>query len=217
MKRLLNDRGAKIIVILWYLVGIAGFMIHPLRPLFQQLTSFGMVVAAVLLLYFQEPKNTKSWLVFSCIAVLGFVAELIGVNTQFLFGHYEYGNALGFKLWNTPLTIGLNWLVLIYCIAALAKNIRDHWYFPLIGAFVMVAFDWLMEPVAIAIGMWTWEGGSIPLQNYIDWFLISGFIFLMIRILKVELNNRIAGVLFVMQLVFFLTLNILIRTSLWDF
>ncbi|MDP2335159.1 MAG: carotenoid biosynthesis protein [Bacteroidota bacterium] len=216
MKLQLNDRVAKIIVVVWYLVGIAGFLIQPIRPLFQGLTPFGMIVAAILLLYFHEPKNLKSWLVFAGIAVVGFLAELIGVNTQTLFGFYKYGDLLGFKLWNTPLIIGLNWLVLIYCIASLAKNIRNTWYFPLIGASVMVIFDWLMEPVATNTGMWIWANDTIPLKNYTDWFLISGFLFLMIRILKVEMNNRIAGVLFAMQLVFFMALNLLTRTPLWN-
>ncbi|MEI8112872.1 MAG: carotenoid biosynthesis protein [Bacteroidia bacterium] len=217
MKVSLNDKVVKIIIVVWYLVGIAGFLIHPLRPLFQQLTPFGMLMAAVLLLYFQEPKSLKNWIFFAAIALTGFIAELIGVNTQRLFGAYTYGDTLGIKLWNTPLTIGLNWLVLICCIASLSKNIRDHWYFPLIGAATMVAFDWIMEPVAIATGMWSWANDQIPLKNYTDWFLISGFIFLMIRILKFELNNRIAGVLILMQVVFFLALNLLIRTPLWDF
>lgn len=208
---------AKILVVLWYLVGISGFMIQPLRPLFQILTPWGMVVAAFLLMYFHEPKNTRSWLSFAGIALVGFFSELIGVNTQLLFGNYTYGDVLGFKLWNTPLTIGLNWLVLIYCISSLLKPIRDRWYFPLVGATAMVAFDWMMEPVAIATGMWSWPDGSIPLKNYIDWFLISGFLFLMIRILKIETNNRIAGILLLMQVVFFLALNILIRTPLWAF
>jgi len=217
MDRMLSARAAKIVVVLWYLVGVAGFMIQPLRPLFQLLTPWGMVAAGALLMYFHEPKNLKSWLAFAGIALVGFFAELIGVNTQRLFGHYIYGEVLGFKLWNTPLTIGINWLVLVYCISALTKSIRDRWFFPLVGATAMVAFDWLMEPVAIATGMWNWPEGSIPLKNYMDWFLISGFLFLMIRILKIETNNRIAGILLLMQVVFFLVLNLLIRTPLWDF
>lgn len=216
MKRLLHEKVARIIIILWYLVGIAGFSIHPLRPLFQWLTPFGMVVAAIILLYFHEPNNRKSWIIFSGIALIGYLVELIGVNTQVLFGNYEYGTALGFKLWNTPPIIGLNWLVLIYCITALTKNIRDNWYFPLVGAATMVAFDWIMEPVATATGMWSWIDGSIPAKNYIDWFMISGFLFLMIRILKIELNNRIAGILIAMQVIFFLALNLIIHTPLWD-
>ncbi len=211
MKTLTKYQIAKIAIGLWYLVGIIGFMIRPLQPIFQQLTPFGMVMAAALLMFFHEPKNLKSGLVFSGIALFGFVVELIGVNTQAIFGFYIYGNSLGPKLWNTPFIIGLNWLVLIYCIASLGKPIRNTWYFPLIGAATMVGFDWLMEPVAIANDMWYWVSEVIPSENYIDWFLVSGFLFLMIRILKVEIKNRIAGFLFAMQVVFFLALNILIH------
>ena len=210
MKTLTKVQTAKIAIVLWYLVGIAGFMVRPLQPLFQKLTPFGMLMAAALLMFFHEPKNKKSAFVFSGIIVFGFVIELIGVNTQAVFGFYIYGNSLGPKLWNTPLIIGLNWLVLIYCISALAKPIRNTWYFPLIGAATMVAFDWLMEPVAIATDMWYWANGVIPNKNYIDWFLVSGALFLMIRILKVEISNRIAGLLLFMQVIFFLALNFLI-------
>ena len=209
----MNTRALTILIVVWYLVGIIGFIIQPLRQLFQQMTPFGMVLAAVLLMYFHEPKNLKSWLIFIGIVLVCFVAELIGVSTQLLFGNYKYGIALGLKLWNTPIVIGLNWMVLIYCISALTKTIRDRWYFPLVGASAMVAFDWLMEPVAIATGMWNWADGNIPTKNYMDWFLISGFLFLMIRILKVEFNNRFAGLLFAMQVVFFLALNIVTRSS----
>jgi putative membrane protein len=212
MKTLSKIQTAKIAIVLWYLVGIAGFMIRPLQPLFQKLTPFGMVMATALLMFFHEPKNKKSALIFSGIALFGFVIELIGVNTQAIFGFYIYGDSLGPKLWNTPVVIGINWLVLIYCISSLAKPIRNTWYFPLIGAATMVAFDWLMEPVAIATDMWYWASGFIPNKNYIDWFLVSGLLFLMIRILKVEISNRIAGILFAMQVVFFLALNILSRT-----
>ena len=207
----MKNRVLTILIIVWYLVGIAGFIIQPLRQLFQQMTPVGMVMATALLMYYHEPRNLKSWLVFAGIVVICFVAEVIGVNTHLLFGNYQYGIALGLKLWNTPLVIGLNWLVLIYCISALAKGIRDRWYFPLTGACTMVAFDWLMEPVATATGMWNWADGNIPMKNYMDWFLISVFLFLMIRFLKVEFNNRFAGLIFVMQVVFFLALNILTR------
>jgi putative membrane protein len=73
----------------------------------------------------------------------------------------------------------------------------------------MLVFDFVMEPVAIATDMWSWGFDTIPHKNYIDWFLISGFLFLMIRILKVEISNRIAGVVLLMQFIFFLALNLL--------
>jgi putative membrane protein len=202
---------AKIVIVLWYLVGIAGFMVRPLEPVFQKLTPLGIVIAVVLLMYFHEPKNLRNWLIFSGIALSGFVVEIIGVKTQALFGFYKYGNSLGFKILETPVAIGANWLILVYCISVWANPIRDTWYFPLVGATIMVTFDWLMEPVAVATDMWGWAFNSIPLKNYIDWFLISGVLFLIVRILKVETRNPVASLLFLMQLIFFLSLNLLFR------
>lgn len=211
MKVVKQYRVLSILIVLWYLGGVIGFLIPQLKPWFQQLTPVGMVLSAYLLMVFHEPKNLKSGLVFAAVILITFLAEVIGVNTRRLFGHYQYGITLGFQLWNTPLVIGLNWLILVYCIATLLKTMRDRWYFPLIGAALMVAFDYLMEPVASATGMWQWEGGMIPLKNYMDWFLLSGLLFLIIRILKVEFNNRFAILLLVMQGVFFAALNVLIR------
>lgn len=198
-------------IVIWYSVGITGFAIPSLRPVMQLLTPLGMLMAVVFLMVFHEPKSLKSWLMFSGIALTGFLAELIGVNTRLLFGHYEYGVALGPKLWNTPVVIGLNWLVLIYCISTLLNPIRHRWYFPLAGAVIMVTFDYWMEPVAMDTGMWQWPEGQVPVKNYIDWFIVSGILFLMIRLFKVEFSNRIAWLLFIMQGVFFMVLNVLIR------
>ena len=41
------------------------------------------------------------------------LTEAIGVNTGLLFGTYEYGANLGFKIFGVPLIIGVNWTVLI--------------------------------------------------------------------------------------------------------
>lgn len=198
-------------IIVWYMVGIIGFTIPALKPMMQLLTSLGMVMATVILMIFHEPAKLKSWLMFSGIAITGFLVEFIGVNTGRLFGHYEYGVALGPKLWNTPLVIGLNWLVLIYCVSTLLNPIRRRWYFPLAGALMMVAFDFLMEPVAMDTGMWQWADGMIPVKNYMDWLIVSGLLFLLIRLFKVEFTNRIALLLLMMQAMFFLVLNLFIR------
>ena len=131
----------KILIVVWYLVGIAGFLILPLQGWFQLLTPFGMLAATALLMVFHEPKTLKTGLFFGGIALLGFIAEVVGVNFQVLFGFYRYGSTLGPKLWETPVIIGLNWLVLVYCIASITRRLRDNWFFPLISAALMVVFD----------------------------------------------------------------------------
>jgi len=154
------------VLIIWYLVGIAGFLIQPVRPLFQVLTPWGMLMAAIVVIGFHEPVSRSSYLVFASIALLGFIAELIGVNSQLLFGNYSYGKVLGFKVLETPLVIGLNWLVLIYAIAAWLTKFRRYWFFSIIGTGCMVAFDWPLEPVAGATGMVNWEGEQNPNKKH---------------------------------------------------
>lgn len=211
MKAFEQHKLLSILIILWYTGGIVGFLSPAIKPWFQQLTPVGMVLAAFVLLFYHEPKNLKSALAFAGIVLITFIAELIGVNTQWLFGHYLYGPALGVQLWNTPVVIGLNWLVLVYGFSVLLKNQQSHWYYPLLGAGAMTAFDFVMEPVANATGMWTWQGGIIPLRNYTDWFLLSALLFLALRMFKVEFNNRFAVLILLMQAVFFAVLNLLIR------
>lgn len=211
MKVFQQNRILFILIVAWYTGGIVGFLIPAVKPLFQQLTPVGMVVAAFILLFYHEPKNLKSALAFAGIIAITFLAELIGVNTQRLFGHYMYGPALGLQIWNTPVVIGLNWLVLVYGLSVLLKNYSSHWYYPILGAAAMTAFDFIMEPVANATGMWTWERGVIPMKNYTDWFLLSILLFWALRWFKVEFNNRFAVLILLMQAVFFLVLNLLIR------
>lgn len=211
MKNPIDIRIVKTAIALWYLIGIAGFMIPRTRQIFEQLTPVGMLMATAVLWCFHEPKNRKNIFIFSGIVLFGFAVELVGVNTGTIFGHYAYGKTLGPKLFSTPLVIGFNWFSLIYCISALASPLRKTFYFPVLGATVMVIFDWLMEPVAIALNMWHWALDIIPYKNYIAWFMISAFIFQMIKSLNVEIKNQVAGFLLAMQFVFFLVLNILIH------
>jgi len=46
------------------------------------------------------------------VFLIGFSVEGIGVATGVLSGSYSYGSAFGFKLFKTPIMIGVNWLFL---------------------------------------------------------------------------------------------------------
>ena len=41
------------------------------------------------------------------------------------------------------------------------------------GALLASFFDWLMEPIAVKLGYWQWASETIPVYNYICWFLCS--------------------------------------------
>ncbi|MGQ7868155.1 carotenoid biosynthesis protein [Sunxiuqinia sp. sy24] len=203
----------KILIAIFYLVGILGFSDEGTYPLFVSLTALNLLMTAVVLLVFQQEWSMKVTLILAAVAGIGFVTELIGVNTGWLFGNYSYGRALGLKLMNTPLLIGINWLLLAYGVFVLFSKINLRWYFPFLGALVMVLFDFIMEPVATALKMWSWQSDSIPLKNYVDWYLVSLMIFALMRAGRVSLKNHLAVWILGTQLVFFLALTFTLKLT----
>ncbi|MCW0483222.1 carotenoid biosynthesis protein [Gaoshiqia sediminis] len=201
----------KLVLVLLYLVGIAGFSMNWSYNLFVWLTPFNLLLTLAMLLWAHEGWDTKTTLILTSIALIGFVAELIGVQTQWLFGHYWYGPVLGPKLLQTPLLIGINWLVLAYGVYVLLSPLNLGKLMPFAGALIMVLFDFVMEPVAISLNMWQWADEQIPLKNYLDWYLISCLIFAMMYFLKVKLRNKLAVWILLIQFLFFLVLNFILK------
>ncbi len=198
-----------IILIIYYVVGIAGLSIPATRALFTMLTPFSLLMSLAVLMFYHNGWKTKYVFVFALIAVLGYLVEVAGVLTGDVFGAYTYGKTLGFKILDTPLMIGINWLMLIYCVHTILENTVWPWWLKVVaGASMMVIYDVIMEPVAISLDMWSWGGGAIPLQNYVAWFGVS-VVFLGILLLTgVKTRNRLAAWLFGVQTGFFLVLNI---------
>lgn len=150
----------KLVLVILYLVGIAGFSMQWSYSLFANLTPLNLLLTFAMLLLAHEGWDLKTVLVLSSVAFIGFVAELIGVHTQWLFGHYWYGPTLGLKLLETPILIGINWLVLSYGVYVLLAPLNLGRLMPFAGALLMVLFDFVMEPVAVSLNMWQWPANK---------------------------------------------------------
>jgi len=199
------------IFVIYYVVGVLGLGLPFSRDVFTQLTPFSLLLSFAVLLLYQGRWKPAYVLSFVSIALLGFFVEVAGVLTGEVFGEYTYGKTLGLKLFNTPLMIGINWLMLIYCVHAMLENSKiTGWLKVMTGAAFMVVYDVIMEPVAISLDMWSWGGGSIPLQNYVAWFMISLVFLTIMQLFGVKTQNRLAGWLFVVQTGFFLALNFIV-------
>jgi bisanhydrobacterioruberin hydratase len=186
-----------------YLVGIVTALLGHTDAL-MQLTPYNLVFATGLILYNAEGMNKVYLKWFLLIAVAGYLIELLGIITGIIFGIYAYGEGLGIKLFDVPLIIGINWAVLVFASAAILNKLKlSIWLKAAIAASMMVAYDILLEPVAIRFDFWNWEGGSIPLQNYIAWWLIAYVMLLgVLRYVK-NLQNKIALYVVLVQSLFF--------------
>lgn len=208
------------ILVIYYSVGIVGMVLPVTRSLFQSLTPLSLLMSIALLFIYHEPHSRKFWFLSIIIFAAGFGLEVLGVTTGLLFGAYTYGETLGLKLFHTPLMIGVNWLLLVYCSLTIVGKFIDSIYFrAVVAAALMVVYDFALEPAAIYTGMWEWEGGAVPMQNYVAWFLI-GFVlnYVAARFRLVARENKIAQPLFFIQFGFFIALDIWIfAEKIWDF
>jgi putative membrane protein len=157
------------------------------------------------------PYKEKDFIRF-CIFLFtaGFAVEMIGVQTGKIFGPYYYGYALGFKLKHVPIVIGINWVMLTLATQIIAQKFSNKLYITAsIGATLMVLLDMLIEPVASKYQFWHWHNDTIPVQNFVAWFVISFFFHGLGSVMKFEKENTMAVFVFSLQLIFFALLNLI--------
>jgi putative membrane protein len=192
----------------FYIIGTIGMLIPYTFPFFKTLIPFVLIFNFLSLIPFHSFNNIKkTTIVFAGIFIAGFLVEWVGVNTGYIFGTYYYGNCLGFKLFNTPVIIGLNWLLLVYLSANITIRLQLK-LFPsiIVSSLVMVFYDLVIEHVASDLNMWYWFNNSIPFKNYIAWFVIALLFHSIVKIFKIDVKNTIAPLIFTCQLLFFIVL-----------
>lgn len=204
-----NTKNIKGFFLLFYAVGVAGLVYSYTFPLFVQLIPFALLLSIVALAFFHGTFTQKQLILFIIIFVFGFLIEMAGVNTGIIFGPYNYGDSLGLKLYNTPLIIGLNWLLLVYVTASIMENTRFHPAVKVVfGSILMLGYDVVLEQVAPVVDMWYWHTGNVPAQNYLSWFVLAILFHTLIRIFNINTKNKLGPFLFVCQTVFFILLII---------
>jgi bisanhydrobacterioruberin hydratase len=211
--------------LLWiYGVGITGMLIPYTRPLFMAITPVNLLVVTALLLYSHSKWDLRTIIVLAAIGIASFFVEAVGVNTGLIFGEYSYGKTLGPALLNTPLMIGVNWIVLIYICHSIAVRLFERisgkgavgvlygktpsLMVAIVGAALMVTYDFVLEPSAIALDMWTWSGKGIPFQNYVAWYFFSFIFILFVGMTRVNTRNQLALPVYLVQIAFFLILDL---------
>jgi putative membrane protein len=192
------------ILILYYCVGILLYLIDGTRTLFSLLTPWSLILSFSAVMIFQKGFSVKLGVAFAVVFTFTLLIEIIGVNTGILFGNYEYGPAFGPKILSTPILIGLNWLILIYCSAAIVNHHFTHKITRVIsGSLLMVAYDLILEYVAPVMDMWSWDAPYPGIRNFLMWFVVAMVLHLLFQRLGLSINNKPARYLFFIQILFF--------------
>lgn len=140
--------------------------------------------------------------------LIGYWIEVLGVHTSLIFGSYAYGPTLGAKVLEVPLMIAVNWLLLTYLCGSVADTLPMSRIAKVVSAaLLMVAIDYLIEPVAIKFDFWSWELLHPPLHNYLGWLFTALLVQSLFFVASFRKGNPLALPLLTIQVLFFLVLQ----------
>lgn len=203
-KKQISEKSTPYLFCCFYTFGILWFNLPYTRELFITIIPATLLLVIAIVFSFHKDWNQKSILVFTSIAISAFSIELIGVSTGFPFGNYQYDRGLGWAIQNTPLVIGLNWLLLVYASHAIAsKFLNNKFLVILLGSSLMLCYDLVLECVAPTMKMWHFTSPYPPIQNFVSWFIIGALFHGWLVINKITIENYPARILYAIQLAFF--------------
>lgn len=200
---------------MYYIAGILWHLLPATRSIVIDITPYGLLFFPVLILYFgRDSIDSATFIWLFLILVLTLLLEVIGVKTGIIFGNYFYKNLLGIKIFGVPLIIGINWMMVVYGLFSFTQSFFkvNKIAQSLVVGFFAVLFDLALEPVAVKLNYWEWNSATVPLSNYISWFIISilfasaGFTF------KVKKGSTLVIHYFFAQFLFFVILNFLMSS-----
>lgn len=198
------------ILFLFHVSGVIAILFTPYRDLFLSLTPLNLLISTFLVAKFHSGFSLTQIKIFILVAVLGFSVEALGVATGKIFGVYNYGPVLGWKVFETPLMIGVNWILLTYSMTySWSRFLKNKWILVLVSAICLVLFDLIIEPVAIFYNLWRWQTENVPLQNFIAWGMVAFVFCALITHCKKDSENKLAPYLMFIQIGFFTTLYLL--------
>lgn len=200
---------------LYFILIMGGVWYH--LELFQEVSQFiagYLIIAIGIFSVLEVYKNVNIDQILRFISIILFiiliswVVELIGVKTGLIFGNYKYGSILQPQILGTPIPIGFAWISTLlgsYAITQIIlKKINSKFVILIFTAFLMTLFDFMMEPAAIKLGYWYWESGTVPIQNYLAWFVIGFFFALLFSTQKINLlNTKILKHVYLSQVIYF--------------
>jgi putative membrane protein len=114
------------------------------------------------------------------VSVFGYLIEGFGVATGVPYGDFHYGDPLGPTILGlVPYLLPLSYVPLVIGAVAAVSGTGTALRRIVLGGLLLVVIDGVLDPGAVALGFWIWEGGGpyygVPLSNYGGW-LLSGLI-----------------------------------------
>ena len=157
------------------------------------------IIVTILLVDIGKKRNYRELGLLISGAIAGFSLELLAVKLTDIY-HYsqDFYISIGFEPYQFPFFGGLMWGGISVCALRIAKKFDfDILMTALVGGFLVVSMDLLLDVVAIRLngGFWVWDGRQINLDiNHhmfmsVIWVNFLGYMFEVPAILYITLKS----------------------------
>ncbi len=160
--------------------------------------------------------------IYSIIAlgIFALTIESIGIHTGFPYSPFEYTMSFGYRLFGTtPWTVFIAWSPLVIGAWLLAQTwLKQHWSRFLVYLGILVGSDIILDPGAVARGLWKYTNGGlwfdVPLQNFVGWIISGTIAYVILRLLlKNSHSNILKNVR--MKYIWLGSMSLLLSIFLW--
>jgi putative membrane protein len=117
---------------------------------------------------------------FLIITGVLFTIEFVGVKSGVPFGRYVYTERLGLLVAGVPVAISVAWYSTVINAWRIAESLSGGLrtvrpvVTALLAGLLTLGLDVALEPMAGFIQKyWLWESHTVPVQNYVSWFVLS--------------------------------------------
>jgi putative membrane protein len=154
---------------------------------FSNISSIFIIFFAVPSYYYliKQLRARRGIVTLSVLSILPVVIEAMAVRTGFPYGGFEYGDKLGYLLFDlVPPSISFAYLpILLGSLYIASQHTTKLINFSFFTSFFMVLVDLVIDPAAVSIGFWHYDNPGVyygvPFSNFMGW-IITGFIYAII-------------------------------------
>ena len=115
------------------------------------------------------------------LCLYAYFIEYVGIQTGWPYGYFSYGVSLGPMVGGVPVMLPILFLPLVlnaYLLGLLLFPSLSRWKRVLITVGFVVAIDVVLDPGAVSLGFWSFEGShwfyDVHMLNFLGWVLSAG-------------------------------------------
>jgi len=205
-----------VLLVLFLVIGF-GMSFIPLEQFIEIGSIFAVLIISLPAFYgMWKIYGRRGIMAIIALGIFALIIESIGVHTGFPYSPFEYTMPFGYRLLGTtPWTVFIAWSPLAIGAWLLAQHwFSQYWSRFLVYIGILVGSDIVLDPGAVARGLWKYTNGGlwfdVPLQNFFGW-IISGSIAYFILQLMLK-NSKVKNI----RIIWIGSLSLVLSIFLWS-